>query len=435
LAAGVFGADGLVARVSASTEAGSRSTVSVDASGGFVIEGRPTFLIALSDGPSLAGRTPAGLPGPAEVVRAGVNLVRVGPAWTGWTARELAQVRAWERTAVRLGIHIWARLNTFAATQPRWVGDAHLTDVVHELTRGRFAAGIGLWQGADEPWSRGIPARSLAFVYCRVTSRGAPGACAGEPVLDRRHPVVTILAASGTASELAPYSDVTDTLGVDVYPLTLKNADSPDLHQVGVWTRTIAGLSRDHSVWTTLQICSTHAYDRQTGAYVLPSADQERYMVYDAIINGARGIAFFGGGNPHCWNRADRRSGWNWTFWNSALAGLIREIGSHSALGPALANAASNDILHTNHPGTEAISRVAAGPSGSQLWVIAARSGPGADHVAVSGLPASVQSAAVYGEDRTVRVLHGTLKDTFRQWQAHVYRLRLTRGARPRWRR
>ena len=426
LAAGVFGADGLEAGVSVPAAAGGRQPISLDANGGFVVGGRPTFLIALSNPPPLSGRTPAGLPGPAEIVRTGVNLVRVGPAWTGWTRRELEHVLAWERTAVVLGVHTWVRLNAFAATQPRWRGDARLTAIVHALTRSRFASGIGLWQGADEPWSRGIPARSLAFVYCRLTSRGDLSACAGEPPLDRHHLLVTILAPSGTPADLAPYSDVTDSLGVDVYPVTLGNPDSPDLHEVGVWTRTIAGITRDHSVETTLQVCSTDAYNKHTGAYVLPSAYQERYMVYDAIINGARGVSFFGGGNPHCWNRIDRRYGWNWTFWNRALDPLIEQIGSRWALGPALDNAASNDVLQTNDPGTEAISRVNVTPSGTRLWVIAARSNAGVEHVAISGLPASVKSAAVYGERRTVQVSDGTLSDTFRQWQVHVYRIHLT---------
>ncbi len=327
-------------------------------------------------------------------------------------------------------MHTWVRLNAFAATQPRWRGDARLSAIVHMLTRSRFGAGIGLWQGADEPRSRGIAARSLAFVYCRVTSRGDRSACAGEPPLDRHHPFVTILAPSGTPADLAPYSDVTDSLGVDVYPVTLDNLESPDLHEVGVWTRTITSITRDHSVWTTLQICSRHAYNKRTGAYVLPSAYQERYMLYDAIINGARGVSFFGGSNTHCWSRIDRLYGWNWTFWNSALDPLIEQIDSHSALGPALGNAASNDVLQTNDHGTEAISRVAVTPTGRQLFVIAAHSDAGVGRVTISGLPISAESAAVYGERRTVQVSDGTLSDTFRQWQVHIYRIPLSASQR-----
>src|SRR5262249_25711218 len=162
--------------------------------------------------------------------------------WTGWTRRELQHVLAWERTAVRLGVHTWGRLNAFAATHSRWRGDARLAAIVHALTRSRFAAGIGAWQGADEAWPRDISAPSLAVVYGRLTSRGDPSACAGEPPLDRHHLLVTILAPAGTPGNLASYGDVSDSVGVDVYPVTLENP-YPDLHEVGVWTRTIAGIS------------------------------------------------------------------------------------------------------------------------------------------------------------------------------------------------
>lgn len=425
LAVGLFGAGGLAAGLRVTTVAAGRPAIGLDRSGDFVVAGRPSFLIGLSNPPPVGGRTPAGLPGPVEVVGAGVNLVRVGPTWTGWTRRELEQVLAWQRMAVLLGIHTWVRLNAFAATQPRWRGDARLSRVVHALKRNRFAAGIGLWQGADEPWSRGIPARSLAFVYCRVTSRGDPRACAGEPPLDRHHLLVTVLAPSGTRADLSPYRTVSDSLGVDVYPVTLRNPTSPDLHEVGRWTRAIAAISRDHSVETTLQICSIHAYDKRSGAYVLPTAYQERYMLYDAIINGARGVSFFGGSNPHCWNRVDRRYGWNWTFWNRALDPLIEQIGGRSPLGAAIANAASNEMLETSNHGVETISRTAATRSATQLWVIAARNTAGTTPETISGLPPSSRWATVYGEGRTVPLSHGTLTDSFRQWQVHIYRIQL----------
>ena len=51
-------------------------------------------------------------------------------------------------------------------------------------------------------------------------------------------------------------------------------------------------------------------------------------MIYDAIINGARGIAFFGGNNWHCWDRRDRAHDWNWTYWDSTLRPLIAELGA-----------------------------------------------------------------------------------------------------------
>jgi len=392
--------------------------------GGFVAGDRPVFPVALSNPPPLLGRTPAGESAPAAIARAGVNLVRIGPAWTGWTRQEVEYVLAWNAEAERLGMRTWVRLNTFAATHPHWGGEARLAAVVGELITNQGAEAIGFWQGADEPWSRDIPARSLSFFYCRLTGRGARSACAGKPPLDADHLLVTILAPSGSRADLAPYRRVSDGLGVDVYPVTLANPN-PDLHQVGIWTRRIAGINRHHFVWTTLQICSVRSYNRHTGAYVLPSPFQERYMLYDAIINGARGVSFYGGKNPHCWNSLDRRYRWNWTFWRSTLRPLIRQIGSGSALAPALANAASNRVLHTSDPGTEAIRRIAVTPAGRRLWAIAARSRPGVARVTIRGLPAGARWATVAGEGRRVRVLHGTLTDTFRRWQVHVYRIAL----------
>ena len=236
---------------------------------------------------------------------------------------------------------------------------------------------------------------------------------------------MTILAPTGAPAALAPYAEVTDGLGVDIYPLTLASADSPNLHLVGLWTRRIARIVATRSVWTTLQICAARSYDRQTGTFVVPTPLQERYMVFDAIINGARGISFFGGDNPRCWSATDRRYGWNWSFWNRALDPLIEQIAARSPLGHALASAGSNQVLAASDSGTEAISRTTVRHGRRQLWVLAARSGPGLKHVAISGLPASAKSATVYGERRTIPASHGALRDTFRQWQVHVYVVRL----------
>ena len=59
-------------------------------------------------------------------------------------------------------------------------------------------------------------------------------------------------------------------------------------------------------MWTTLQVCASGSYD-SSGRFVLPTFAQERYMLYDAILNGARSLAFYGGNNPNCWTASDRR--------------------------------------------------------------------------------------------------------------------------------
>ena len=98
-------------------------------------------------------------------------------------------------------------------------------------------------------------------------------------------------------------------------------------------------------------------------------------MIYDAIINGARSLAFYGGNNPDCWNgTTDNQHSWNWTFWDSTLRSLIGEISPISPLSAALVNPGSTAVLPTNDASTEVISR--AGNAGD-FWVLAARVGSG----------------------------------------------------------
>jgi pimeloyl-ACP methyl ester carboxylesterase len=409
-----------------------RFETSLDASGTFLFGGQRVFPIALTNPPPLYGTTPTGLSGQGEVARVGVNVFRVGPSWSPWTLAEVARARRWDRAAARLGIHTWINLNGLARARPRLRVAATLGDTVLALLTGPSSRAIALWKGADEPGVRHVRPASLEFAYCRVTSRGNPSWCAGQRPLDRHHLWVTIQAPSGTAAGLAAYSKVTDTHGVDVYPVTFDgNGEglpdpAPDLHAVGIWTRRLAWITPDHSVWVTLEICAHSSYSRKTGQYLLPTAWQERYMVYDAVINGARGLSFFGGDNPHCWNRRDRAHGWNWTFWNSTLRGLITQIGARSPLAPALVDPASTRHLSTNDPATEAISRTVTTSAGhEELWLIVARHGVGSRTVTITGLPTTTAGGTVYTEGRPIGVRRGTLTDRFRQWQVHVYRFRI----------
>jgi hypothetical protein len=153
-------------------------------------------------------------------------------------------------------------------------------------------------------------------------------------------------------------------------------------------------------------------------------------MIYDAIVNGARGLAFFGGDNPHCWTRRDRARGWNWTFWDGTLGRLVAEIGSRSPLGPALVAAGSTRRLVTSDPTTQAISRTDTSRTGvRELWVIAARYGLGTRSVTIRGVRRAIGPGTVYGEGRRIRLVRGSLTDRFRQWGVHVYRFRLAGAA------
>jgi hypothetical protein len=147
-------------------------------------------------------------------------------------------------------------------------------------------------------------------------------------------------------------------------------------------------------------------------------------MVYDAILNGARSLAFYGGNLNRCWNDSDTAHGWNWTFWNDVLRDLVREIAADSPIAPALVSPETTTALTASDATTQAISRQGSGPN--DVWVIAARSGEGSQPVTISGLPSTVTSGTVYTEGRSIPVENGSFTDTFERWDVHVYRFDAT---------
>ncbi len=307
-----------------------------DADGTTLLDGAKVFPIVLAKGPEVGSTTPAGGDAFDEVVSAGVTFLKVGPATTVWTQADVDDALANDRAAAARGIQTWVNLATLSRATAGSAQDTRLHDVVAALKGDASAGAIGMWKGADEPWWSGISASSLQFAYCLATSRGTSSWCAGEAPVDSDHLWVTIQAPKGTASDLAPYSAVTDIHGVDHYPVTLANAD-PNLHGIGTWTATLAAATPNHAVWTTLQVCASGSSDG-SGAFVLPTRLQERYMIYDAILNGARNLAFYGGNIPGCWNASDTTAGWNWTFWDGVLKPLVQEINAGSPIAPALVN-------------------------------------------------------------------------------------------------
>ena len=58
-------------------------------------------------------------------------------------------------------------------------------------------------------------------------------------------------------------------------------------------------------------------------------------MAYDAILNGAKALTFYGGDNPHCFSGADATYGWNWSFWQGVLEPLVKQLSASSPLAPA----------------------------------------------------------------------------------------------------
>jgi hypothetical protein len=394
------------------------ATTRVDRNGTILVDGRKTFPIVLAKGPERGATTPAGGDALAEVAASGVNFLKIGPGTGTWTSADIASAIAWNREAAARGLYTWVNLATLARARPGSWRAALLRKVIGSLERDPSAIALGMWKGADEPWRYRTTIPSLRFAYCLATSRGDRRWCEGKRPADSDHLWVTVQPARGSGPELARYSRVTDVHGVNHYPVSLGNPD-PDLSQVGRWTDILAWATPNRAVWTTLGICWRWSYDGE-GNFALPTRREQRYMIYSAILNGARSLAFYGGNLAQCWTAMDAQYGWGWTYWERVLAPLVREIGALSPLAPALVNPATTVVLPTSDPTVQAISRRGAG---GDIWVIAARSGEGSAPVAIGGLPANATIADVYTEGRSVAAAGGVLMDAFGRWDVHVYRL------------
>ena len=352
--------------VSVAVAAGAAVTT-VDASG-VLVDGHKMFPVVLAKGPPPDATTPSGGNAFAEVVAAGVNFLKVGPATVPWTAADIDEAKFEDQVAAAHGAYTWVNLATVSRATPGSAADVLLSQVVtaleqdperlgdrHVERRGRAMVERNRTHGTAVRLLPGHGARRRELVRRRVSARpGSPvGDGPGTARNIRRPRSVRGGQRCARRRRISGHGGQSDTR-----PARGRKLDEHD-----------RGCDAVDAVWTTLQICASGSV-RADGSFVLPTREQERFMIYDAIINGARNLAFYGGNNPDCWNATHAQHSWSWTFWNTTLRSLITEIGSSSPLAPALVNPASNTVLSTSDTTTEVVRR--AGNSG-ELWVLAAR--------------------------------------------------------------
>src|ERR1043166_2234891 len=101
---------------------------------------------------------------------------------------------------------------------------------------------------------------------------------------------------------LSPLFGSCDVLATDIYPVSVPPgqhslAPNKGVSMVGDYTRHMVDLAEGKKfVFMILQVMfsgasPTHSRDNRM---VFPSFREERYMVYQAIINGANSLSFFG---------------------------------------------------------------------------------------------------------------------------------------------
>jgi hypothetical protein len=390
-----------------------------------LLGGKTVFPITLSGGPPLGKDAATALAGWNEVAQAGVNMLRVYPKWkAAGVAEQVKAVKDQLTAAEQCGLSLWVGLFDVANDLSR---QALLEQIIDGL---KDSPGLGAWKGADEPLWAKLDAKGVAAAYDLVRAR------------DPDRPLVIIQAPKGpktpnapdgqqlTAALLKPFAAAGDIHGVDIYPISHppgKHAGRPnrDISVVGDVTDLVVRAAPDKEHWTTLQVAWSGMLPPEN-VPIFPSLRQERFMAYQAIVAGARGLVFFGGDLPKAMNPEDKAKGWNWTFWTTVLKPLLQELTSKS-VGPALVAPPAAATVKASARDVRLVARQARG----FLYLIVVRqsstvNGP----VSFSGLPAGIKfGAAMFeydGKDfRTFNVARGTFTDPFAPHDARVYRFKL----------
>jgi hypothetical protein len=313
------------------------AVVGIDAAtGSLVVGGKKVLPIVLSNGPPATSVAPSGRNGLA----AGVGFLRTGVG--NWSAEFLTGQIQNERklldAAGSHGLSCWTWLGRLPnlRTNAGSTNEQLLTQVVNAL-KGHPA--LGAWKGIDEPALGGVAAAGLVRAYKRIR------------VLDPNHPLVIIQAPRGTAADLKKYAPALDITGADVYPVgyppgTHAATQNKDVSVVGDLTRKMVTAANGKPVWTTLQIARSGVLPP---GHVprFPALLEERFMAYQAIVAGARGLAFFGGHLTPVMRPADAQSGWNWSLWETVLRPVVAELAS-TAVRPALVAPVSGQTVRAD---------------------------------------------------------------------------------------
>jgi hypothetical protein len=415
------------------------SAVAIDpATGSLVIGGTKVFPIGLSEAPQPDGQTRDGRNAWAEISDAGVNLVRSG--LRQWSLPQIDAQIAAERTrmdaAATHGMYCWPRLGN-AGDLPPTQGSVEEQLLVKLATGLKTHGGLGAYKGADEPAWGGVPAAGLARARTKLRT------------IDLDHPVVIIQAPLQTVEKLVPYRPAFDITGADIYPVGYppgQHSDLPnkDISVVGDVAKKMVSAAGSKPIWMTLQIAWSGVTPNQQRPELVPrfpTLHEERFMAYQAIANGARGLIFFGGQLTQVMRPRDAQLGWNWTFWEQVLRPLLVELTSPSVL-PALTAPVAQAAVTASASDVELTAR----RSGNTLHVIACRRGGSTTRVTISGLPPKQGGAPLtagqvmfeYTQDplpppiqpgkqqfRFVQVANGSFKDWFGPHDVHVYRFNL----------
>ena len=303
------------------------AVVTIRSDGVFQFDGKPAFPIGFTTAPAPGAKAPSGEDAYSELSRNGIAFNRCGTA-AKWGPQAEAALDSIVDHADRTGMLCAIYIPDLTIISP---GDAAKENELKRVVQKyRSHPSTAFWKGADEPeWGK-VPAGKLRRFYEIVHA------------FDPDHPVWITQAPRGTVDSLKPYNSAYDVGAIDIYPVSYPpgvHSDLPNknISVTGDYAGRIAQVTAagGKPFWMVLQICFSGV--TKPGATLrFPTFPEERYMSYQSIIAGARGLLYFGGNVQGCWNEQDRALGWNWSFYGKVLKPVLDEFNPGGPLYPAL---------------------------------------------------------------------------------------------------
>jgi hypothetical protein len=389
---------------------GAPAHVTLNADHVLEINGRKVFPIGFTMPPPFDGATPEGKNALEELADAGGTFMRTGAAGGPWTRATIEREQKWMDAAAAHGMYCWPFLRELGNIGND--GSLRETRLREVVNRFKNHPGLLAWKGVDEPeWGR-QPVEPLQRARRIIRE------------LDPNHPLVLIQAPRGTVASLRRYNAAADVIGADIYPLGYPPGKhslltNKNISLVGDHTRIMTEVADgQRPVWMVLQIAWSGVL-KPGKTLRFPTFPEERFMTYQAIINGARGLNYFGGSLPKSLNPRDAKLGWNWTFWNRVLKPVLEEISRKSPLHPALVAPESKWPIRVAGQGMEWCAREA----GPALFLLACKREGATIQAVFTGLPPTAGEGEVLFESpRRVQAQDGQFTDWFAPFEVHVYR-------------
>ena len=383
--------------------------------GALIINSKPIFPIGFTMPPPADGVTPWGKPALEELADGGATFLRTGPMGVAWTEETFANEQKYLDQAAKYGLYCATNLRELSSVKEDSPAEAKLRSL---LERFKDHPGLGVWKGVDEPQWGKHPVEPMLRAYEVIHKT------------DGHHPIFVVQAPRGTIEQLRDYDRTYDITGADIYPISYPpggHSIDPNDHisMVGDFTKKMMQVAEGKKpVWMVLQI-SFSGTIKPGKTLRMPSFPETRFMTYQAIINGARGLLYFGGHIDKAIPEQDKKYGWAWTHWRRVLRPVIEEIGSKSPLYPALLAPESKLPIKCSDSNIEFCVREA----GNELFILACKreGDPVKDtnDATFTGLPAEIRQGEVMFESpRQVEAKSGAVADWFAPFDVHVYRFK-----------